>query len=98
MWRTLLPLHPEDGGSKVLRSVDTLPQHYTASQPRRPRHERLLPAPRKPECIILLCVAGYEPSYRRIVKFLSMKVHKQGGLAEVSHALTIVCQPTAFIL
>jgi hypothetical protein len=30
---------PEDGGSKVLRNVDILPQHYTASQPRRPRLE-----------------------------------------------------------
>jgi hypothetical protein len=30
---------PEDGVSKVLRNVGTLPQHYTASQPRRPWHE-----------------------------------------------------------
>jgi hypothetical protein len=27
----------EDGGSKDLRSVHIIPQHYTASQPRRPR-------------------------------------------------------------
>jgi len=32
-------LHPEDGSSKVLRSDNILPQHYTASQPRRPRLE-----------------------------------------------------------
>jgi hypothetical protein len=29
----------EDGGSMVLRNVGILPQHYTASQPRRPRLE-----------------------------------------------------------
>jgi len=38
--RTLLHarhlLHPENGGSKALRNVGTLPQHYTVSQPRRP--------------------------------------------------------------
>jgi hypothetical protein len=28
---------PEDGGSMDLRNVGTLPRHYTASQPRRPR-------------------------------------------------------------
>jgi len=27
----------EDGGSKVIRNVGILPQHYTASQPRSPR-------------------------------------------------------------
>jgi hypothetical protein len=27
-------LHPEDGGSMVLRNVGILPQHHTASQPR----------------------------------------------------------------
>jgi hypothetical protein len=32
-----LHLHPEDGGSKVLRNVDIRPQRYTASQPERPR-------------------------------------------------------------
>jgi hypothetical protein len=32
-------LRSEDGGSMELRNVDTLPQHYTASQPRRPRLE-----------------------------------------------------------
>jgi hypothetical protein len=31
--------HPEDGDSTVLRNVGILPQHYTASQPRRPRLE-----------------------------------------------------------
>jgi len=30
---------PEDGGSMVLRNDGILPQHYTASQPRRPRLE-----------------------------------------------------------
>jgi len=30
---------PEDGGSMVLRNVGILTQHYTASSPRRPRHE-----------------------------------------------------------
>jgi hypothetical protein len=35
----LHPLHPEDGGSLDLRNVGILPQHYTASQPRRPRLE-----------------------------------------------------------
>jgi hypothetical protein len=28
--------YPEDGGSKVLRNVGILPQHYTASESRRP--------------------------------------------------------------
>jgi len=28
---------PEDGGSMDLRNVGILPQHYTASQPQRPR-------------------------------------------------------------
>jgi len=28
-------LHPEDGGSKVLRNVSSMPQPYTTSQPRR---------------------------------------------------------------
>jgi hypothetical protein len=28
--------HPEDGGSMDLRNVGIPPQHYTASQPRRP--------------------------------------------------------------
>jgi len=32
-------IQPEDGGSKILLNVDILPQHYTASQPRRPRHK-----------------------------------------------------------
>jgi len=32
-------LHPEDGGSVDLRNVVILPQHHTASQPRRPRLE-----------------------------------------------------------
>jgi hypothetical protein len=31
------PLHPEDGGSNVLRNVGILPQHYASSQPRKPR-------------------------------------------------------------
>jgi hypothetical protein len=30
-------LHPEDGASMDLRNVGILPQHYTVSQPRRPR-------------------------------------------------------------
>jgi hypothetical protein len=30
---------PEDGGNNVLRNVGILPQHYTVSQPRRPRLE-----------------------------------------------------------
>jgi len=38
-------LHGEEGGTKVLRNVGILSQHYMASQPRRPRlkekcHER----------------------------------------------------------
>jgi hypothetical protein len=32
-------LHPEDGSSKMLRNVSILPEHYAASQPRRPRLE-----------------------------------------------------------
>jgi hypothetical protein len=32
LWR--LHFRGEDGGSMVLRNVDILPQHYTASQPR----------------------------------------------------------------
>jgi hypothetical protein len=32
-------LHSEDGGSKVLRNVGILPQHYTMSPPRRSRLE-----------------------------------------------------------
>jgi hypothetical protein len=33
---TIHTLHPEDGGSMHLRNVGILPQHHTASQPRRP--------------------------------------------------------------
>jgi hypothetical protein len=29
-------IHPANGGMKVCRNVGSLPQHYTASQPRRP--------------------------------------------------------------
>jgi hypothetical protein len=36
---TNLFLHPEDGGCMDLRNVGILPQHYTASQTRRPRLE-----------------------------------------------------------
>jgi hypothetical protein len=36
-------IHPEDGGSKALRNADILPQHYTVSQPRRPRLESSQP-------------------------------------------------------
>jgi len=32
-----LVLHAEDGGIMDLRNAGILPQHYTASQPRRPR-------------------------------------------------------------
>jgi len=32
-------LHPEDGGSMGLWNAGILPQHYTASQPRRPQTE-----------------------------------------------------------
>jgi hypothetical protein len=32
-------LHPEDGGSMTVRNVGITPHHYTASEPRRPRHE-----------------------------------------------------------
>jgi len=46
--RTLVPpssgcphLHPEDGGSMILRNVGILPQHCTPSQHRRPRPETL---------------------------------------------------------
>jgi hypothetical protein len=35
-------LHPEDGGSMDLWNVDTLPRHYTTSQPRRRRLETSL--------------------------------------------------------
>jgi hypothetical protein len=37
-WYPTAPLHdviPENGGSKVLRNVGILPQHYTESQPQR---------------------------------------------------------------
>jgi hypothetical protein len=34
-----LDFHHEDGGSMDLRNVGILPQHYTASEPRRPRLE-----------------------------------------------------------
>jgi len=33
-------LHPEDGGSTVLRNVGILPQQYTTPQPRRPRLDK----------------------------------------------------------
>jgi len=41
LWRFIphRPLHPEDGGSKVLRNVVILIKHYTAFQPRRPPFE-----------------------------------------------------------
>jgi hypothetical protein len=35
----------EDESNKVLRNVGTLPQHYTASQPRRPRLTETVPRP-----------------------------------------------------
>jgi len=35
-------LHPEDGGSNVIQNVGILPQHYMATQPRRPQLEPLL--------------------------------------------------------
>jgi hypothetical protein len=34
--------HPEDGGSKVLRNVEILPQHCRASHPRRHQLESFL--------------------------------------------------------
>jgi len=37
MCSVLVEYQREDGGSKVLRNVGMLPQHYTASEPRRPR-------------------------------------------------------------
>jgi hypothetical protein len=40
-------LHLQDGGNKALRNVGILPQHYTASKPRRPRLE--LSPPWKPQ-------------------------------------------------
>jgi hypothetical protein len=45
-YQRLLPpssLHPEDVGTILLRYVGILPQHYTASQSRRPRFESSLP-------------------------------------------------------
>jgi len=33
------PFQPEDGGNMDLRNVSILPQHYTASQSRRPLYE-----------------------------------------------------------
>jgi len=35
----VVAFQPEDVNSKILRNVGILPQHYTASQPRRPRLE-----------------------------------------------------------
>jgi len=32
-------IHPEDGGRILLRNVDKLLQHYTVSEPKRPRHD-----------------------------------------------------------
>jgi hypothetical protein len=36
---TIWRYNPEDGGSMDLRNIGILPQHYTMSQPRRPRLE-----------------------------------------------------------
>jgi len=46
--RSLLPrssgfCRPEDGGSKIIRNVDIIPQHYTTSQPRKLPFESSLP-------------------------------------------------------
>jgi len=41
-------LHPEDGGSTVLRNTGVVPQHYMTSQPRIPRLESSLPENPKP--------------------------------------------------
>jgi hypothetical protein len=39
LWRSCLNINPEDEGSTVHRKVGILPQHYTASQPKRLRLE-----------------------------------------------------------
>jgi len=44
-----LNLHPEDGGSMDLRNAGILPQHYTASRPRRPRLKVSFFLPFKPQ-------------------------------------------------
>jgi hypothetical protein len=38
-WSATYWIHPEDGGSKLLRNVGILPQHHTMSEPRRQRLE-----------------------------------------------------------
>jgi len=38
-WLWCRVVHTEDGGRMGLRNVGIQPQHYTASQPRRPRLE-----------------------------------------------------------
>jgi hypothetical protein len=43
LWRHVVVWYDEDGGSKIVRNVVLLPQHYTASQPRRPRREIYYP-------------------------------------------------------
>jgi hypothetical protein len=50
-----MKIHPEGGGSKILRNVDILLHYYVTSQPARPRFEQVsldstfgLPTTKKP--------------------------------------------------
>jgi hypothetical protein len=61
-------LHPECGGSMGLWNVGILPQHYTASQSRRPRLETS--APWKPPNWNAYNLFGYIRSYGSASQFL----------------------------
>jgi len=56
-------LHPEDGSNIGLRNAGILPQHYTASQPKRLRLESS--PPRKPQI-----------SYEKVIWFLFLEGYK----------------------
>jgi hypothetical protein len=68
-------LHPqgEDGSNNVPRNVSILPQHYTASQPRKPRLESL--PPWKPQ------ISPKGPLNRRrcYVDVFTLKMRQQGS-------------------
>jgi hypothetical protein len=51
----LLSLHPEDGGSKILRNVCIIPHQYTASQLRRPRFEYVNTRPNEELLTVTAC-------------------------------------------
>jgi hypothetical protein len=66
----MLPsLHPEDGGSMVLRNVSILSQHYTASEPRTPRIQTLPPCKSQ----YLINKISFTPLSKMTIKVMKVK-------------------------